>query len=97
MNLFDYSTPEKGEIFDTLFRHKNIEIKRIISSEYFEPMEYCQIEDEWVILIEGEATLLVDNQKKSLQKGNSLFIPANTPHKILTMKQGTLWLAVHIF
>ncbi|HIP42180.1 MAG TPA: hypothetical protein EYG90_06710 [Campylobacterales bacterium] len=66
MNFFDYTTPKKGEIFDTLFKDKNIEIKRIVSSEYFEPMEYCQAEDEWVVLIEG-GTLLLNWSKIFIQ------------------------------
>lgn len=97
MNFFNGMVPKSGELFTTLLKHKNIEIKRIVSSEDFESIEYCQEEDEWVILIEGEAILLVDNSKKYLQKGESLFIPANTPHQVLTMQQGTLWLVVHIF
>ena len=96
MNLQNYTIPESGEIFDTLLEHKNIKIIRIVSSDKLEEKEYCQTEDEWVIILEGEATLVVDGKKKHLGKGDSLFIPAHTNHRVLTAKSGTLWLAVHI-
>lgn len=96
LNLFDYSTPEKDETFDTLLSHKNIKIIRIVSSDQVEEKVYCQAEDEWVIILEGEATLVVNDEKRHLIKGDSLFIPAQTSHRVLTTKSGTLWLAVHI-
>lgn len=97
MNLFDDTVPKKGEVFKTLLEHKNIKIIRIISSDNFDSVEYVQDEDEWVILIDGEALLLIDGEEKSLKKGESLFIPATIAHTILEMKRGTIWLAVYIF
>ena len=96
MNLFDYPIPEKDEIFDTLLSHKNIKIIRIVSSDKLEEKVYCQAEDEWVIVLEGEATLIVNDKKRHLGKGDSLFIPAQINHSVLAAKSGTLWLAVHI-
>ena len=97
MNFYDYTTPKIGETFDTLLSHKNIKIIRIVSSDQVEEKVYCQAEDEWVIILEGEATLVVDGKKKYLEKGDSLFIPAHTSHRVLSTKNGTLWLAVHIW
>jgi len=97
MNIFNYITPKNGEIFTTLLEHKNIKINRIVSSADVEPAEYIQDEDEWVVIIEGEATLLLENEEKILKKGDTLFIPAKTPHKILKTKSNTVWLAVHIY
>ncbi len=96
LNLFDYTIPENDETFNTLLSHKNIKIVRIISSENIDKKIYCQEEDEWVVILEGEAVLLVDDEKRCLEKGDSLFIPAQTNHSVLTTKSGTLWLAVHI-
>jgi len=96
MNLYDYTIPKKDETFDTLLSHKNIKIIRIASSDKLEEKVYCQAEDEWVIVLEGEATLIVNDKKRHLRKGDSLFIPAQTNHKVLAAKSGTLWLAVHI-
>ncbi|HHH19105.1 MAG TPA: cupin domain-containing protein [Campylobacterales bacterium] len=96
-NLYQNNLPPQGEVFTPLLEHKNVKIVRIISSNDFESMAYIQEEDEWVVLVEGEATLLVDNEKKILKKGESLFIPAKTPHQIIKMKHGTIWLAIHIY
>ena len=97
MNLFDYITPKKGETFTTLLEHKNIKINRIVSSSKVEPIEYIQDEDEWLVLLEGEATLLIENEEKILTKGKTLFIPAKVPHTVLKTSDGTVWLTVHIF
>ena len=96
MNLYEYLTPESGENFTTLLEHKNIKINHIVSSSNVESIEYIQEEDEWLVLIEGEATLLVNKEEKTLQKGDTFFIPAKVPHKVLRTNDGTVWLTVHI-
>ena len=97
MNIYDYITPRRGENLTTLLSHKNIKINRIISSDQLEETEYLQEEDEWLVLLEGEATLLIQNEEKKLQRGETLFIEKNTPHQILKTAKGTVWLTVHIF
>ncbi len=97
MNLYNFTVPKDGEDFTTLLEHKNIKINRIVSSSDVEPIEYIQDEDEWVLLIEGESTLLIEEKEKILKKGDTLFIPAKTPHKVLKTKEGTIWLTVHIY
>ena len=97
MNVYQYLIPKSGEEFTTLLEHKNIKINRIISSLDIEPIEYIQEEDEWLVLLEGKATILIDNEEQTLIKGETLFIPAKVPHKILKTNDGTVWLTVHIF
>ena len=97
MNIFDYIEPKKGEVFTPLFEHKNIKINRIISSSEVEDKEYIQDEDEWLVLLEGEATLVLNQKEKIIVKGETLFIPAKVPHKVLKTQQNTLWITVHIF
>jgi len=97
VNLFDYITPQKGETFTTLLEHKNIKINRIVSSSKVESVEYIQDEDEWLVLLEGEATLLMEKKEKILTRGDILFIPAKAPHTILETSDGAVWLTVHIF
>jgi cupin 2 domain-containing protein len=97
VNIYDTITPNNGEIFTTLLKHKNIKINRIVSSANIAPIEYVQEEDEWIVLIEGDATLLLDKKEKILIKGETLFIPAKTPHTVLQTTTGTVWLTVHIF
>ena len=96
-NLYDYKIPKKDENFDTLLSHKNIKIVRIVSSADLEPTEYIQDEDEWVVVIKGKAKLTLKTQETTLKEGNFIFIPAKTPHTVLSAEEGTLWLAVHIF
>ena len=97
MNIYDYITPQSGEDLTTLFTHKNIKINRIVSSDNVKAVEYVQEEDEWLVLLEGKATLLIENKEKTLRKGDTLFIPSKTPHSVLKTQNGTVWLTVHIF
>ena len=97
MNIFDTITPKDGETFTTLLEHKNIKINRIISSSNVKPIEYIQEEDEWLVLLEGEATLHIEGKEKILTKGETLFIPAKVPHTVLKTSHETVWLTVHIF
>ena len=97
MNIFDYIIPPTGEVFTTLLEHKNIRINRIVSSDTLDEKLYKQKEDEWLILLEGETTLLLDKKEITLIKGDTFFIPSKTPHRVLSTKSGTLWLTVHIF
>ena len=97
MNIYDYLSPKSGENFTTLLEYKNIKINRIVSAANIEPIEYIQEEDEWLVLLEGEATVAIDNHEKILTKGETLFIPAKTPHSVLKTSSNTMWLTVHIF
>jgi cupin 2 domain-containing protein len=97
VNIYDYISPQSGETFTTLLEHKNIKINRIVSSSELVPVEYMQEEDEWLVLLEGEATLLIENKEKVLTKGETLFIPAKVPHTVLKTNNDTIWLTVHIF
>ncbi|SHO80723.1 Uncharacterized conserved protein [hydrothermal vent metagenome] len=98
MNILkNIKPPLNGEDFTTLLNHKNIKIVRIISSDKLDIVEYIQEEDEWVLIIEGEATIIMNNQKYNLIKGDTLFIPSKTKHIIENVKSATIWLAIHIF
>jgi len=97
VNIYDYIIPKNSEIFTTLLEHKNIKINRIVSSDELDEKLYRQEEDEWLVLLEGEATLLLDKEEITLAKGDTLFIPSKTPHSVLRTKSGTVWLTVHLF
>lgn len=96
MNIYNYIVPQDNETFTTLLEHKNIKINHIVSAEHIEQIEYIQEEDEWLVLIEGEATLSLHGKEHILFKGDTLFIPAKTPHTVLETQKGTVWLTVHI-
>ena len=96
INLYDIEIPSSGETFDTLLSTDRAIIQRIVSSDILTQTTYIQDEDEWVILIEGSATLEIDTKIVTLCKGEHIHIPAKTPHKVLSTTKGTIWLAVHI-
>ena len=51
-NLFaDAAPPPAGERLETLLRHKNLVIERIVSSSAITPKECIQPQDEWVLLV----------------------------------------------
>jgi cupin 2 domain-containing protein len=96
-NLFtDTVAPHQGERFDTLFSHRNLVIERIVSSAAMAPKEYVQAQDEWVLLVRGEAVLQVAGETISLRPGDYLFLPAGVPHSVERATDGALWLAVHL-
>jgi cupin 2 domain-containing protein len=95
-NLFaDAAPPATGERFETVLSHKNLVIERIVSSSDITPQEYVQPQDEWVLLVQGEATLRVAGESVELKSGDHLFLPANVPHTVERVSHGAIWLAVH--
>ena len=96
-NLFaDAAPPAEGEHFETLLQHRNLIVERILSSAAITPSEYVQTQDEWVLLAHGEAEMLVDGKSVVLAAGDYLFLPAGTPHTVMRVSQGAIWLALHL-
>lgn len=96
-NLYeDALPPAEGERFDTLLSHQGLVIERIVSTSKIESQEYVQEQDEWVVLLTGEATLDVAGREMALKAGDYLFLPARTPHTVRQVSDGALWLAVHL-
>ena len=97
VNLFEYSKPQTGsEVLTELFNNKKIAINRIVSNEIEDSGWYEQEEDEWFVLIEGEALLELDNEVLPLKKGDNMFIPAFTLHRVKKTSATALWVTVHI-
>ncbi len=98
-NLFtQLLIPETGELFTTLLHHSCVRIERIISSDTPESQLYDQAQDEWVCLLQGTAQLWLAGAEVTLTAGDYYFIPAHTPHRVLSTSTTPpcLWLAVHI-
>lgn len=93
---FDATVPSVGERFDTLLSHRNLVIERILSSARTSPDEYVQTQDEWVVLLKGEAALEVAGRRIELRSGDYLFLPSGTPHTVASVSEGALWLAIHL-
>ena len=95
-NLFaDSAPPSAGERMETLLTHRNLTIERIMSSAAITPREYVQAQDEWVVLLRGDANLEVAGKSVRLETGDYLFLPAGVPHTVQRVSEGALWLAVH--
>ncbi|NES81816.1 MAG: cupin domain-containing protein [Moorea sp. SIO2B7] len=88
------------ELFETLISGKDILIERIISTGQTTTSGqwYDQEQDEWVILLQGEAELSYANGEKiNLKAGDYLFISAHQKHRVeyTSYEPPCIWLAVH--
>ncbi|MDR0441006.1 MAG: cupin domain-containing protein [Candidatus Accumulibacter sp.] len=96
-NLFeDASLPDQGERFDTLLRHENLVVERILSSTAVDSQPCAQVQDEWVLMVRGEAALQVAGETVPLASGDYVFLPGGTSHCVERVSAGALWLAVHL-
>ncbi|MDY0343841.1 MAG: cupin domain-containing protein [Lentimicrobium sp.] len=101
-NLFDLNgiDPDASEWFETLASGENLIIERIVSHGQTTPGNqwYDQELDEWVILLQGEASLeFQDGEVLGLQKGDYTFIPAHKKHRVTFTSTAPpcVWLAIH--
>ena len=95
-NIYHDSTPPKeGERFEILLEKKNVRILRILSSFKIDQKVMCQEEDEWFIMIEGSAIIMIEDERRDLISGDYCFIEAKKAHQILSVREGSIWLAVH--
>lgn len=98
MNLLD-PLPEKRteEVFTEVLCHKAVRIERIVSNGHVSPngFWYDQDENEWVLLLEGEACIaLADGEPVHLMRGDTLNLPAHTRHQVTFTSRPAIWLAV---
>lgn len=101
-NIFDL--PPKlltEEYFEPLVLGDNLLIERIISTGQTTPVGkwYNQERDEWVILLQGNATLgYADGSIIQLRAGDYVFIPAHQKHRVehTSSEPPCIWLAVHV-
>jgi cupin 2 domain-containing protein len=87
------------EIFQTLHQNKNVRIERIISYGQTSPKEfwYDQKEDEFVLVLEGSATIEYnDGRVYKLVKNDSLYIKAHQKHRVAYTENPTVWLTLFI-
>lgn len=101
-NLFDSlpTGPQEEEAFTEILARPGIRIERIVSTGQTTPMDapYCQNHDEWVLLLQGSASLWMDGTgDQELGPGDYVFIPALCRHRVTrTATDGpTVWLAIH--
>ena len=89
------------ERFEEILSSRNLRIERIISGRRSTPTGqwYDQAQDEWVILLTGSATLMIEgfSEAISLEPGDYVAIPAHMRHKVEWTDEAeeTIWLAVY--
>lgn len=88
--------PPSGERFRELARMANVVVEEIVSSASPELGTYLQVQDEWVVVLDGAAVMEVDGVEVRLGPGDWVLLPAAMPHRVLTTAAGTRWLAVHV-
>lgn len=89
----------ENELFDELLRAENVRIERIVSRGHTSPEQgwHDQIENEWVIVLEGAGVVLFeDGVEVALHTGDYVNIPAHTRHKVTWTDPDilTVWLAI---
>jgi cupin 2 domain-containing protein len=91
--------PANAEESKTLFTADDVRIEQIVSHGHASPdgFWYNQPDAEWVALIKGSATLLVEGQGSlNLGAGDYLLIPAHVRHRVEQVSDDAVWLAVHL-
>jgi len=98
--LTDLPPTKNEEIFEKIIQHPHFTLERIITSGQHTPegQWYDQHQDEWVIVIQGQAQLdFEDGEQHTMQAGDSLHIPAHRRHRVTWSdpKKNTIWLVLH--
>ena len=88
------------ELFTQLAQGSAFRLERIVSRGHTSPESgwYDQEEDEWVVVLQGEAKIyFYDQQVEHLIAGSYINIPARTRHRVgwTSPDTETVWLAVH--
>jgi cupin 2 domain-containing protein len=103
-NIFK-NIPEQlpEELTECLCKRETVQLERIISRGHSTPAGqwYDQDQDEWVMLLQGQAILLYEIGPKSIHliAGDYLLIPAHTRHRVDWTQPDvdTIWLAAHFY
>lgn len=103
MNIF-HDVPARrldAEDCRTLLASGAMRLERIVSTGHVTPAGqwYDQDDDEWVIVLQGQARLRFDDDPEplTLSPGDHLVIPAHRRHRVewTDPEQPTVWLALH--
>jgi cupin 2 domain-containing protein len=89
------------ERFETLLETPAFRLERILSRGHATPEGewYDQDRDEWVMLLQGQARLVVEGRAEEtvLNPGDAVLLPAHCRHRVAwTLPDRiTVWLALH--
>ncbi|WP_121628419.1 cupin domain-containing protein [Poseidonibacter antarcticus] len=89
---------KKQEQFFELIKNDNIRIEKIVSNGQSSPINfwYEQKENEFVLILKGNAILEYEHKEVILKEGDFINIPAFTKHRVkyTNQMQPTIWLAI---
>ena len=87
-----------NEVAEVLARNSHVRIERIVSQGHSSPegFWYDQDENEFVLLVQGEARLQFEDEMVEMKAGDWINIPAHRKHRVdwTTPDQKSVWLAV---
>ena len=101
-NVFDRipdQLPE--ELIEPLVHSDHVRVERIVSRGHASPegFWYEQETDEWVLVLSGEARLLIEGTPAEyhLKRGDYIHLPARVRHRVTWTDpvRSTVWLAIH--
>jgi len=97
MNIFE-NIPDtlNGEIFTTLLESKDVKIERIVSDGQTSKEWYDQEQNEWILLLQGNAIIEFEDRSIELKSGDTLNIPFHVKHKVAYTSNAPkcIWLAL---
>lgn len=100
-NLFDLppDRPDR-ELFEAILERPGLRIERIISTGQTTPVGqwYDQAQDEWVVLLQGNAILgYEDGTQQRLKPGDYVLLSAHQKHRVeyTSIEPPCIWLAIH--
>ena len=89
------------ELVNTIIESDSFRIERIVSQGHASPegFWYDQDDNEWVVVLKGEAKLLFEGDEQSIHMmpGDHINIPFHKRHRVewTIPDEPTIWLAVH--
>ncbi|SMB85804.1 cupin 2 domain-containing protein [Desulfonispora thiosulfatigenes DSM 11270] len=96
MNIYDLpQLPLTEELVTNLLKNKNVRVERIISAGQTTDW-YDQDETEFVILLQGNASLEFENKEVSLKQGETILINAHEKHRVsyTSSEPPCIWLCI---
>ena len=89
---------KKQEQFFELIKNDNVRIEKIVSNGQSSPINfwYEQKENEFVLILKGNAVLEYEHKEVILKEGDFINISAFTKHRVkyTNQTQPTIWLAI---
>ena len=90
--------PDNGETTDHLVTTDDgrPRVEQILSGRVDTPVDYLEPRAEWVTVLAGGATVEVAGERIDLAPGDWVVLPADVPHRLTGVAEGTSWLALHL-